>query len=84
MAGDPDGAAAAELVRQLVIHAPPGDTAPYDDWIKAAVTAMADDPAFARLVLTSLTITAAAALLSLDAWSPGVRAAVLHLEPTGP
>lgn len=77
---DADGAAAAELARQLLIHAPPGDSANYNEWVGAAVTAMCDDRVFARLVLTALTITGAAALFSLDAWSPGARAAVLRLD----
>jgi hypothetical protein len=85
MTTDPDGAAAAELARQLLVHAPPGnDPVAYDDWVAAAVTAMADDPAFARLVITSLTVTAGCALWSLDQWSPGVRAAILRLEETQP
>lgn len=81
MTTDPDGRAAAELARQLVVHTPPGpDAAHWADWVDGAVAAMVDDPAFARLVLSALTITAATALCSLDAWSPGVRAAVLRLE----
>lgn len=82
MRTDLDGRAAAELARQLVTHAPPGDCAHWSDWVRAAATAMADDPDFAELVLTSLTVSLSAALWSLDQWSPGVRAAVLRLEET--
>lgn len=84
MTDDPDGKAAAELARQLVVHAPPNGSAHWTDWIDGAATAMAADPEFAKLVLTSLTITASGALWSLDQWSPGCRAAVLQLGDTQP
>jgi predicted alpha/beta hydrolase family esterase len=81
MLDDPDGHAASELARQLLLHAPPGsDTRHWQEWLEAAATVIADDERFARLVLGALTITAAAALYSLDQWSPGVRAAVLRLD----